>query len=148
MRLLGMDTCPSLNDIMEIRCNKCTRSEQGDGDGCFLTCSWFAMFSDVLVSFNGDKKQREISILMHDNLFMVYPLFYSLFEFCWSSKLFTQYTAFPPFTKKAWPLRTPILPFIYVFYIITFYLFKQKSYIITNSQHHFRFYSGHTHSRK
>ena len=22
MRLLGMDTCPSLNDIMEIRCNK------------------------------------------------------------------------------------------------------------------------------
>ena len=29
MRLLGMDTCPSLNDIMEIRCNTCTRSEQG-----------------------------------------------------------------------------------------------------------------------
>ena len=29
MRLLGMDTCPSLNDIMEIRCNRCTRSEQG-----------------------------------------------------------------------------------------------------------------------
>jgi hypothetical protein len=29
MRLLGMDTCPSLNDIMEIRCNKCTQSEQG-----------------------------------------------------------------------------------------------------------------------
>jgi hypothetical protein len=29
MLLLGMDTCPSLNDIMEIRCNKCTRSEQG-----------------------------------------------------------------------------------------------------------------------
>jgi hypothetical protein len=29
MRLLGMDTCPSLNAIMEIRCNKCTRSEQG-----------------------------------------------------------------------------------------------------------------------
>ena len=29
MRLLGMDTCPSLNDIMEIKCNKCTRSEQG-----------------------------------------------------------------------------------------------------------------------
>ena len=29
MPLLGMDTCPSLNDIMEIRCNKCTRSEQG-----------------------------------------------------------------------------------------------------------------------
>jgi hypothetical protein len=27
--LLGMNTCPSLNDIMEIRCNKCTRSEQG-----------------------------------------------------------------------------------------------------------------------
>ena len=26
---LGMDACPSLNDIMEIRCNKCTRSEQG-----------------------------------------------------------------------------------------------------------------------
>ena len=26
---LGMDTCPSLNDIMKIRCNKCTRSEQG-----------------------------------------------------------------------------------------------------------------------
>jgi hypothetical protein len=25
----GMDTCPSLIDIMEIRCNKCTRSEQG-----------------------------------------------------------------------------------------------------------------------
>jgi hypothetical protein len=23
-----MDKCPSLNDIMEIRCNKCTRSEQ------------------------------------------------------------------------------------------------------------------------
>jgi hypothetical protein len=29
MRLLGMDTWPSLNDIMEIRCNKCTRSEHG-----------------------------------------------------------------------------------------------------------------------
>jgi hypothetical protein len=29
IRLLGMDTCPSLNDIMEIKCNKCTRSEQG-----------------------------------------------------------------------------------------------------------------------
>ena len=29
MRLLGMDACPSLNDVMEIRCNKCTRSEQG-----------------------------------------------------------------------------------------------------------------------
>jgi hypothetical protein len=29
MRLLGMDACPSLNDIMEIRCNTCTRSEQG-----------------------------------------------------------------------------------------------------------------------
>jgi len=29
MRLLGMDTCPSLNDTMEIRCNKCTRSELG-----------------------------------------------------------------------------------------------------------------------
>jgi hypothetical protein len=29
MRLLGMDTYPSLNDITEIRCNKCTRSEQG-----------------------------------------------------------------------------------------------------------------------
>jgi hypothetical protein len=29
IRLLRMDTCPSLNDIMEIRCNKCTRSEQG-----------------------------------------------------------------------------------------------------------------------
>jgi hypothetical protein len=29
MRLLGMDICPSLNDILEIRCNKCTRSEQG-----------------------------------------------------------------------------------------------------------------------
>ena len=28
MHLLGMDTCPSLNDIMEIRYNKCTRSEQ------------------------------------------------------------------------------------------------------------------------
>ena len=28
VRLLGMDTCPSLNDIMEIRRNKCTRSEQ------------------------------------------------------------------------------------------------------------------------
>jgi hypothetical protein len=27
MRLLEMDTCPSLNDIMEIRCNKCTPSE-------------------------------------------------------------------------------------------------------------------------
>ena len=24
MCLLGMDTCPSLNDIMDIRCNKCT----------------------------------------------------------------------------------------------------------------------------
>jgi hypothetical protein len=35
MGLLGMDTCPSLNDIMEIRCNKCTRSEQGYD---FLTC--------------------------------------------------------------------------------------------------------------
>jgi hypothetical protein len=23
MRLLGMDICPNLNDIMEIRCNKC-----------------------------------------------------------------------------------------------------------------------------
>jgi hypothetical protein len=29
MCILEMDTCPSLNDIMEIRCNKCTRSEQG-----------------------------------------------------------------------------------------------------------------------
>ena len=29
MRLLGMDTCPRLNDIMQVRCNKCTRSEQG-----------------------------------------------------------------------------------------------------------------------
>jgi hypothetical protein len=29
MRLLGMDICPSLNDTLEIRCNKCTRSEQG-----------------------------------------------------------------------------------------------------------------------
>jgi hypothetical protein len=29
MHLLGMDTCPSLNNIMEIRCNKCTRREQG-----------------------------------------------------------------------------------------------------------------------
>ena len=29
MLLLGMDTCPSLNDIMEISRNKCTRSEQG-----------------------------------------------------------------------------------------------------------------------
>ena len=29
MRLLGMDSCPSLNDIMEIRCNTCTGSEQG-----------------------------------------------------------------------------------------------------------------------
>ena len=29
MRLLGMDTCPSLNDIMEIRCNKCTRRSRG-----------------------------------------------------------------------------------------------------------------------
>jgi hypothetical protein len=28
MRLLEMDTYPSLDDIMEIRCNKCTRSEQ------------------------------------------------------------------------------------------------------------------------
>jgi hypothetical protein len=28
MRLLGMDICPSLNDIMEIRCNKCIRSKQ------------------------------------------------------------------------------------------------------------------------
>jgi hypothetical protein len=28
MRLLVMNTCLSLNDIMEIRCNKCTRSEQ------------------------------------------------------------------------------------------------------------------------
>ena len=28
VRLLGMDTCPSLNDIMEIRCSKCTLSEQ------------------------------------------------------------------------------------------------------------------------
>jgi hypothetical protein len=41
-------------------------SGAGDGDGCFL-CSL-----TVLVSFNGDKKQREISILMHDNLSMVY----------------------------------------------------------------------------
>ena len=29
MSLLGMDTCPSLNDIMEIRCNKCTRRSRG-----------------------------------------------------------------------------------------------------------------------
>jgi hypothetical protein len=29
MSFLGMDICPSLNDIMEIRCNTCTRSEQG-----------------------------------------------------------------------------------------------------------------------
>jgi hypothetical protein len=28
VRLLGIDTCTSLNDIMEIRCIKCTRSEQ------------------------------------------------------------------------------------------------------------------------
>ena len=35
MRLLGMDTCSSLNDIMEIRCNKCTRCEQGYN---FQTC--------------------------------------------------------------------------------------------------------------
>jgi hypothetical protein len=35
MRLLGMDTYPSLNDIMEIMCNKCTRSEQVYD---FLTC--------------------------------------------------------------------------------------------------------------
>ena len=27
-RLLGIDTCPSLNDIMGIRCIKCSRSEQ------------------------------------------------------------------------------------------------------------------------
>ena len=27
-RLLGIDTCPSLNGIMEIRCIKCNRSEQ------------------------------------------------------------------------------------------------------------------------
>ena len=39
MRLLGMDTCPSLNDIMEIRCNKCTRSEQGyDFQTCRVAC--------------------------------------------------------------------------------------------------------------
>ena len=35
MRLLGMDTCPCLNDIMEIRCNKRTRSEQ---EYDFYTC--------------------------------------------------------------------------------------------------------------
>jgi hypothetical protein len=29
MLRLGMDTFPSLNDIMKIRCNKCTRSKQG-----------------------------------------------------------------------------------------------------------------------
>jgi hypothetical protein len=29
MRLLWMDICPSLNNIMKISCNKCTRSEQG-----------------------------------------------------------------------------------------------------------------------
>ena len=29
MRLLEMDTCPSLNDIKDIRCNKCPRSEKG-----------------------------------------------------------------------------------------------------------------------
>ena len=29
MRLLGMDTCPSLNDIMEIRCN--TGADPGGG---------------------------------------------------------------------------------------------------------------------
>jgi len=28
MCLLGMDVCPNLNDILEIRCNTCTRSEQ------------------------------------------------------------------------------------------------------------------------
>ena len=28
MRLLEMDAYPSLDDIMEIRCNKCTRSGQ------------------------------------------------------------------------------------------------------------------------
>jgi hypothetical protein len=39
MRFLGMDTCPSLNDIMEIRCNKCTRSEQGyDLYTCRVAC--------------------------------------------------------------------------------------------------------------
>jgi len=29
VRLLEMDTYPSLDDIMEIRCNKCTRSREG-----------------------------------------------------------------------------------------------------------------------
>ena len=29
VRLIGMDTCPSLNDIMKIRYNKCTRGDQG-----------------------------------------------------------------------------------------------------------------------
>jgi hypothetical protein len=29
VRLLGMDTCPNLNDIMEIRCNKCINNPQG-----------------------------------------------------------------------------------------------------------------------
>jgi len=28
VRLLGIDACPSLNDVMEIRCIKCTRSGQ------------------------------------------------------------------------------------------------------------------------
>jgi hypothetical protein len=37
MRLLGMDTCPSLNDIMEIRRNKCIRSEQGYDYNLMLT---------------------------------------------------------------------------------------------------------------
>ena len=30
MRLLGMDTCPSLNDIMEIRCNTCIHANPTD----------------------------------------------------------------------------------------------------------------------
>ena len=29
MRLLGMDTCPSLNDIMEIRCNNVLEASRG-----------------------------------------------------------------------------------------------------------------------
>jgi len=49
MCLLGMDICPSLNDIMEIRCNTSTRSEQGyDFEPAELHALWIISIYIVL----------------------------------------------------------------------------------------------------
>jgi hypothetical protein len=40
MRLLGMDTCRSLNDIMEIRCNERKRNYESQG-GIYETAKGF-----------------------------------------------------------------------------------------------------------